>query len=278
MDEQTMAEGIKMGLADMGSVSSGRSGIPFYFVDLLNLPMIVPVSTPEGIRTQALRVVSDYHAHPAVQAEFLNANMEPGVSIPVVMDPINFVSKKPVNTIEDLKGVKMRSPNPVMGTMFAKLGMVPVVTSYGEVYSALQTGLIGAAPTYYAYIDSEKYYEVVDYLTTGINIMQNLGMFVGVNRDSYNALPPDMKAIFKEEVQNAAIAGANWVIDRVTPGIEKSEKVFKVTYLSQAEVDKIKVVAGKPLWNEYAGDLNKKGLPGTTMLDFLLSLGDKYAK
>ncbi|WP_124066018.1 TRAP transporter substrate-binding protein [Clostridium sp. E02] len=58
----------------------------------------------------------------------------------------HFFSKTPINSMEDLKGLKIRvSSDPVMTGMVSALGANPTVVSMNELYSALQTGVVDAA-------------------------------------------------------------------------------------------------------------------------------------
>lgn len=58
----------------------------------------------------------------------------------------HFFTTTPVNSIEDLSGMKLRvSTDPVMQGMVQALGASPTVISFGELYSALQTGVVDGA-------------------------------------------------------------------------------------------------------------------------------------
>ena len=58
----------------------------------------------------------------------------------------HFFTVKPVNGLEDLKGMKLRVSNdPIMNGMVAGLGANATVVSFNELYSALQTGVVDGA-------------------------------------------------------------------------------------------------------------------------------------
>ena len=57
----------------------------------------------------------------------------------------SIVSKKPINKMEDFKGVKFRSPQGMTAEILTKLGASIVVLPGGEVYSALDKGVVDAA-------------------------------------------------------------------------------------------------------------------------------------
>ena len=56
-----------------------------------------------------------------------------------------FVSTIPINTVEDMKGVKVRSPEGLAAEVFKRAGAAPVSLPFSEVYTALEKGVIDAA-------------------------------------------------------------------------------------------------------------------------------------
>ena len=73
----------------------------------------------------------------------------------------HFFTVDPVNGIEDLKGMKLRVSNdPVMNGMVNGLGASPTVVSFGELYSALQTGVVDGAEQPIANYKSNAFPEV----------------------------------------------------------------------------------------------------------------------
>lgn len=73
----------------------------------------------------------------------------------------HFFSANPVNSIDDLKGMKIRVSNdPIMNGMVEGLGASPTVVSFGELYSALQTGVVDSAEQPIANYKSNAFPEV----------------------------------------------------------------------------------------------------------------------
>ena len=88
---------------------------------------------------------------------------------------------KPINTPEDLRGFKIRLPvAPTLIALFKSLGAAPTALNLGEVYSALQTGIVDGQENPLQLIDEAKFYEVQKYVSmtghvwTGINCAFNL--------------------------------------------------------------------------------------------------------
>ncbi|NBH73509.1 TRAP transporter substrate-binding protein [Clostridiaceae bacterium] len=77
----------------------------------------------------------------------------------------HFFTKNPVNSLEDLKGMKLRVSNdPIMNGMVEGLGASPTVVAFGELYSALQTGVVDGAEQPIANYKSNAFPEVANNL------------------------------------------------------------------------------------------------------------------
>jgi tripartite ATP-independent transporter DctP family solute receptor len=76
----------------------------------------------------------------------------------------NFYTKKPVKTVSDLKGMKIRVQQaPLMVGMVEALGAVATPLPYGEVYSALQTGVVDGAENNWPSYLTTSHFEVAKY-------------------------------------------------------------------------------------------------------------------
>lgn len=77
-----------------------------------------------------------------------------------------YSSEKPIRTLEDMKGMRIRvQESKLMQRMVELLGASAVPTAYDEVYSALQTGMIDGAENNWPSYESESHYEVAKYFT-----------------------------------------------------------------------------------------------------------------
>lgn len=75
-------------------------------------------------------------------------------------------SKRPINTPEDLKGIKLRVPSGEWRVkMFETYGASPSPMAFSEVFVALQTGVMDGQENPYAQIYPSRFYEVQKYLS-----------------------------------------------------------------------------------------------------------------
>lgn len=75
-------------------------------------------------------------------------------------------SKRPIKTPDDLKGLKIRTPlDPTTVEMFEAMGAAPQQINWGEVYLALQSGVVDGQENPLANIYTAKLYEVQKYIS-----------------------------------------------------------------------------------------------------------------
>ncbi len=75
-----------------------------------------------------------------------------------------YTTKKPIYTVADMKGLKIRvQESDLMMGLVASLGAVPTPMSYGDVYSALQTGVIDGAENNWPSYDTSSHFEVAPF-------------------------------------------------------------------------------------------------------------------
>jgi tripartite ATP-independent transporter DctP family solute receptor len=104
-------------------------------------------------------------------------------------------SKRPVATVVDLKGLKMRTP-PIDVTIrtFKALGANPQQIAYTETYMALKTGVVDGQENPFSNVVDMKFYEAQKYLSV-VNWQVHPDPFY-VNMAWYKSLPGDLKAVF----------------------------------------------------------------------------------
>jgi len=104
-------------------------------------------------------------------------------------------AKKPVYRLEDLKGLTIRAPG-IAGDVIKALGATPAPTPMPEVYDAISKGVIDGEASNFETLKTFRFAEVVKYSTSVWQITNPYPFYVAMNKDSYNKLPPDIKAIF----------------------------------------------------------------------------------
>ncbi|MDO5658701.1 MAG: TRAP transporter substrate-binding protein [Paracoccus sp. (in: a-proteobacteria)] len=112
-------------------------------------------------------------------------------------------SQRPINSIEDLRGLKIRViQNDVFVAMMNALGASATPMPYGEVYSAIQTGVIDGAENNFPSYESSGHYEVAKYFTLDEHLM--VPEAVLMSRTSWDRLSPEDQEIIRSAAQNSA--------------------------------------------------------------------------
>ena len=114
---------------------------------------------------------------------------------PVMLGQESIPSKKPIRSIADFKGVKMRAPDGIPAEIFAMLGASVSVMPGTEVYTALDTGKIEATDWGTLSVNDEAgYNRIAPYaIYPGIHSMNSIDFVVAKRK--WNALSAEQKAI-----------------------------------------------------------------------------------
>jgi tripartite ATP-independent transporter DctP family solute receptor len=167
-------------------------------------------------------------------------------------------SKDPINSLADMKGVKLRlMSSKLLVEDYKAYGASPTPMSYGEVYSGLQMGLIDAQVNPLFAIYSMKFYEVQNYLT-----QLKSEPFIGiptVNEDFFNGLPKDVQEEMRKFWIDAIVPAGNWITERNQADMEKMKEAkpsLKFTVLDDATIAKFKAKAESvyPEYTKIGGD------------------------
>ncbi|TIX55612.1 MAG: TRAP transporter substrate-binding protein, partial [Mesorhizobium sp.] len=105
-------------------------------------------------------------------------------------------SKKPINTVPDLAGMKFRViQSDIFVDMVAALGANATPMPYGEVYSAIETGVIDGAENNFPSYDTAKHAEVAKFYSLDEHTMVPEAFVMA--KSSWDKLTPEDQAIFK---------------------------------------------------------------------------------
>jgi len=120
-------------------------------------------------------------------------------------------SVRPIKTVDDIKGLKMRTP-PIDVTIrtFKAIGANPQEVPYTETYMALKTGVVDGQENPFSNIVDMKFYEAQKYLSLA-NWQVHPDPFY-VNPAWYQALPADLKKVFDDAaVETIAYSNKIWL-------------------------------------------------------------------
>lgn len=115
-----------------------------------------------------------------------------------------FPSKRPIRTVEDMKGLKVRAPQGMVYNIFEKAGATPVNLPGSEVYTSLEKGVIDAADnTVFATNYNQGLYDFAPYPNyPGFHSLPMVS--VSLNKEIWDSLPEDLQAILETSVDSMA--------------------------------------------------------------------------
>ncbi len=137
-------------------------------------------------------------------------------------------SKREIKTKEDFKGLKIRTmPDSVLVDSITALGCQGVAMGPGELYSALQQGVIDGISTSPQFLNALKIQEIAKFYTD-VKLHVTPAMLF-VSQKFWNQLTPDLQKIFLEASKNFERNSDAYYTDdsRVTSDNNVLEKIFK---------------------------------------------------
>ena len=254
-------ENIKVGAIESGQIAVGYYPNKFPLLSVMELPFLLP-KTLEARSKVEMAVM----AHPDIVAELANLwNMK--FFGPSLLPAYEFMGNKRIETVADMKGVKMRISG-LNAKALMVFGAVPTMVQAPEGYTALDRGTIDSFGFPYSYaFGAYKLYEVSKYVTEGL-AMGGFMTFQGVNIQAWNKTPSAVRNAMAAEQLKAisALISAYRVADKKwIPIFRKKLEVVQIKPETRA---KVAAGAGK-IWKEWTKAQDAKGRPGSKMLKFV---------
>lgn len=158
-------------------------------------------------------------------------------------------SRGPIEKPEDLRGLKIRSPqSPVNLAVTKALGGIPLAMPYGEVYTALQQKTIDGQENAVINIYPAKLQEVQKFMSMTNHLLSFVVLIA--NERFYNALPADQKRAV-QEAANEAMVFQRQQVDKVTKDYIEKMKAEGVQ-VNTPNLEPFRA-ATRPLHDEFIG-------------------------
>ena len=184
--------------------------------------------------------------------------------------------QKPVRTLEDLKGLKVRTPGGYVTKVFEALGVTPISMPSPEIFNSLERGILDGYGLPYGPVTSLKLEDVTKYITE-----LDLGTLleaVIMNKRKYDSLPTELKRIIDDAGENARKNIPRAYEEQAEAAKEKiNKKGIEVIQPSPEEVSRIEK-RGMNVWKEWVKDMEGKRLPAREIMKAYLELLPKNKK
>ncbi len=270
---KAVLQGVGDGVADMGSVIGFFTPKELRAYNLGDLPV---QNSDVWVGMRALYALSsDY---PALSAGFDAANV---VYISnYSTGPIQLICTAKVETLEQLTGKKVRGSGPY-GKTLAALGAEVVRMGQGEVYQALDSGLVDCNQNYYYSMKAYKQYEVAPFVLE-LDWGQNMSFGIIMNKQSYADLSDNQRKVlhaaasdFVDHFAKAMIESQ--IADKAAMEAGIDGKTIEVVVLSPEE-RKTLLETSRQQIDAWVADAKGDGLDGAAILAAYEALIAKYAK
>ncbi|TPJ34150.1 TRAP transporter substrate-binding protein [Mesorhizobium sp. B2-8-3] len=165
-------------------------------------------------------------------------------------------TKKDVTSMADMKGMKFRViQSDVFVDMVNALGANATPMAYGEVYSALQTGVIDGAENNWPSFESAKHYEVAKHYT--LDQHQIVPEVLVMSKASWDKLAPEDQAIVRQAAKDSVVKMRElWDAQE-----KKSRDIVEKAGVKVSEIDKQPLIdAMKPVYDKYLSTPELKDL------------------
>jgi TRAP-type C4-dicarboxylate transport system substrate-binding protein len=249
-------DGVVKGISNLGSSAMSYTRGRFPLMEVVDLPLGYKNATIATNLTNAL--------YKKFQPKELN---DTKVMYFQAHGPGIFHTKKPVRSLEELKGMKIRTTG--LGTkIVTALGATPVAMTMGETYDALAKGVVDGSIAPISSLAGFRWGEVVKYTTENFGSAYTAAFFVVMNKNTWNGLPPEVQKII-EGVNEEWIKKTGLVWDEYdNMGRDFALKLGNQIIRLSAEEDELWVKKVSVTFDDYLKDMEKKGLPGTEALEF----------
>jgi len=186
-------------------------------------------------------------------------------------------TKKPIRSLDDLKGLRIRFSNPTVRELVAALGATPVGVPPPEQVEQMQKGTIdGVFIDYGGAGIAFKMGGTVKYSTELYSYVSSFGL--AMNEEFWNKLPSDLKKLVLDTT-----TGKEQEIGRAWDALDVPGKKAlmdaggEAIKLSAADSAKIRAVGAEVAESTIKG-YEAKGLPARAVYDMMRSLSEKHAK
>jgi len=187
-------------------------------------------------------------------------------------------SKDPITSVADLNGVKLRAPTRVTNQMFSALGATAVGMPVPAVPEALSKGVIDATVIPWEVTGALKVPELVQNHTEfGDASLYTTAFLFAMNKDRYDALPDDLKAVLDANsgAEFSAFAGKQMQADDA-PGRAAAVALGNtIVTLTPDQVQEWRDASAGTI-DAWVAEIDGKGLDGTGLLEEAKALIAKY--
>lgn len=256
-------DALETGIGDFGDIV-----VP-YFQDKFLINGIVTFFSPQPHSEIELgqKLIQWYEQYPQFDAEMKKYNTRIVGWRP--LEDYGIMCVKPINSAEDLKGLRIRSYGHALPRLIEQLGGTPVSMTTSDAYEALERHILDCTPTGVTLARGWKFEEVAKYYVK-VPLGANWGHFIAMNRGSYDSLDDQSKAIVDGLGKEYLIHYVN-VLTKLTEEIQaewKTKGVKIMPFPLEPFAKAANSDAVKKIQQDWVDRASKTGLPAAELAEY----------
>lgn len=156
-------------------------------------------------------------------------------------------TSKPVKSIDDFKGMKLRTSN-TYKAFFDALGAQPISMSRREIFTAMERGVVGGFANLNSEVEALGLGEVVKYRIDPS--FYDTIVWIAINQDTWNKMSDAQKDCMSKAGLWQETSVNKWIADQdVSIGEKQAKGTYEVIKLPEAEAEKYVDMAYKAIWD-----------------------------
>lgn len=212
-----------------------------------------------------------YETVPAIQVEYSEVKL----LMFATTDIGKIMTKKPIESLEDLRGMRIRSPGPVQNTALEALGAIPVSLPASDIYDSLERGIVDGTMGPPSTIVSFNLHEIVTHILEDVDFYASPLVTV-MNLSTWNNLAPQDQATIEELSEKySALIGEEYFKAQERGYQAADDKGILRTQLSSDEYSRWQKEL-EPLVTTWISDRASRGLPAQEVYDNFVRISQKH--
>jgi len=262
---KSIFDGVVTGTADIGNFAMSYQPGRFPVSEAIDLP--IGFNSARAASLALFDLIEKYNPKEFEKVKVLTLFTCP---------PADFMTKIPVKSLKDLKGLELRASG-TGAEVLKRLGATPVGMPQSEAPEAIQKGVVKGNVSSMEILKDFNFAAYLPYATEANLFVVTFA--VVMNKDKWNAMPADVKKVMDDLRREQAEWTGTYVDNHVKEALKWSKEKYNHQLFQFSEADKAEIAKlTKPMIDEYIKKVNAMGLPGEQIIKDVYALKAKYEK
>ncbi|MFP4111083.1 MAG: TRAP transporter substrate-binding protein [Desulfonatronovibrio sp.] len=267
---QEIYNGVVSGVADIGTTCPSYTTGMFPLIEAFELP------GHRNVNAQAASMTINEGYKKIKQETGIDEFDDVKVLFLWATGPGNIMSKKPVRTLEDMKGLEIRAVGgtiPTIESLDATAHAMPMSESYLALDQGLVQGILAPNETLKAF----RLSEVIDYITN-TPFLYNVAFIKIMNRDTWNSLPEEVQVVFEQMNDEFVLQYSSMMDDFSEDILDQAVQEDNIEVINLSDEEKQRWLDQiEPVVRNWTTKREDQGLPASQVVDIAGELDEQYS-